>query len=479
MKANLKTFWIKQGSRILVGGLLLIWIMFLGVTVQAQERGKLDLLTGITQVSKQAIPAVVHVEVTQKTEVSNPLYPFERDPSLRKYFNLPKGPKKFKREVTGLGTGILIDASGSIVTNSHVVDSATKIMVVLADGRQFTARLIGTDPKTDLAVIKIAAKESFPFLKFGDSDKVEVGEWVVAIGHPRGLDQTVTAGIISAKHRRGISDPSSYQDFLQTDAAINPGNSGGPLLDLSGQVIGVNSAIASASGGFEGIGFAIPSNMVTHIVRALMAYGKVERGWLGVSVQDLPYERAKALGLQTPKGALVSEVMKSSPAEKAGIQLNDIILQYRNTDISDSSDLRNRIATTTIGENVRLTVWRKGKKIDLTARIGNLETAYKIMADAVKERLGADLRPLTAKELEKYGIDSKVGVAVASLAKNSPLKEAGLEINDVILGANGQMIESLDSLTAVISSVPPNQQITLLVLDHRTGDTGTVEIKLK
>ncbi len=226
--------------------------------VQAEEKQKTDLKTGIMQVAKSAIPAVVHVEVTQKSELINPLFPFESDPYLRRYFNLPRMPKKFKREVKGIGTGMLIDDNGSILTNSHVVDGATNILVLLADGRQFKAKLVGTDSKTDLAVIRISGKGPFPYLKFGDSDKVEVGEWVVAIGHPRGLDQTVTQGIISAKHRRGIADPSSYQDFLQTDAAINPGNSGGPLLNLEGEVIGVNSAIASASGGFEGIGFAIP-----------------------------------------------------------------------------------------------------------------------------------------------------------------------------------------------------------------------------
>jgi serine protease Do len=219
-----------------------------------------DLTVAIEQVAKQTIPAVAHIEVTERQEVANPFLPFESDPLFRRFFNMPPMPKKFKRELRGLGTGMLMDAQGHILTNHHVAGGATKLEVLLANGSRYTARLVGTDPKTDLAVIKIDAREALPFVTFGDSDKMEVGQWVVAIGHPRGLDQTVTQGIISAKHRRGITDPSSYQDFLQTDAAINPGNSGGPLLNLQGEVIGVNAVIASQSGGLRGL--ASPSPVI-------------------------------------------------------------------------------------------------------------------------------------------------------------------------------------------------------------------------
>jgi serine protease Do len=246
-----------------------------------------DLTTAIIQVAKQNIPAVVHIEVTESQEVENPFAPFGNDPFFRRFFGVPNMPRKFKRELKGLGTGMIIDSQGHILTNHHVAGGATKIEVLLSDGRRYPAKLVGTDPNTDLAVIHIDAQGPLPYVTFGDSDKVEVGEWVVAIGHPRGLDQTVTQGIISAKHRRGITDPSGYQDFLQTDTAINPGNSGGPLLNLKGEVIGVNAAIASESGGFEGIGFTIPSNIAVHVAKTLIAHGKVERGWLGVSIQDL------------------------------------------------------------------------------------------------------------------------------------------------------------------------------------------------
>jgi len=438
-----------------------------------------DLRTSIVKVAKENIPAVVHVEVTQKTEVSGPMTPFETDPFFRRFFGGPRTPKKFRREMVGLGSGIILDAKGNILTNSHVVAGASKIQVLLSSGESYSAKLIGTDPKTDLAIIRISAKGPLPYVRFGDSDKVEVGEWVVAIGHPRGLDQTVTQGIISAKNRRGIADPSSYQDFLQTDAAINPGNSGGPLLNLRGEVIGVNSAIASASGGFEGIGFAIPSNMVMTIVNALITKGKVERGWLGVSVQDLTPDLARSFGLDKARGALIAEVVKGSPAEKAGLKEGDVVLSYQGKEIADASFLRNEVAVTPIGNNARIMIWRSGRKMDMTARIGSLETAAKTLVASVQERLGAEFRPTTPKEAEKYGLESDEGVVIVSLSQKSPLRAAGIEPRDVILGINGQMIDSMENFVNIIMQLPPRQKALLLVLDHRSGNTGTVGVAIR
>src|SRR5262245_56872450 len=341
-------------------------------------KGSVDLTTAIMQVAKQTIPAVVHIEVTERQTVPNPFEPFEQEPFFQHFFDLPRNmPKKFNREVKGLGTGMLMDAQGHILTNHHVVGGATKIEVLLANGHTYPARLVGTDPKTDLAVIKIEAKEALPSVTFGDSDAVEVGEWVVAIGHPRGLDQTVTQGIISAKHRRGISDPSSYQDFLQTDTAINPGNSGGPLLTLRGEVIGVNAAIASQTGGFEGIGFAIPSNMAVSVAKALIAHGKVERAWLGVSVQDMSPDMARSAGLAERKGAVIAEVVKGGPAEQAGLRQGDVVIAYGDKDMADASALRNAVAATPVGHEVKVTVLRKGQKQELTVKVQNLAEASK------------------------------------------------------------------------------------------------------
>jgi serine protease Do len=436
--------------------------------VLAAEKAKtsVDLSTAIIQVAKQNIPTVVHIEVTERQEVVNPLLPFESDPFFRRFFDIPKMPKKFKRELKGLGTGMIIDSQGHILTNHHVAGGATKIEVLLSNGQRYPAKLVGTDPKTDLAVIHISAKEPLPHVTFGDSDKVEVGEWVVAIGHPRGLDQTVTQGIVSAKHRQGITDPNSYQDFLQTDAAINPGNSGGPLLNLQGEVLGVNAVIVSESGGFEGIGFTIPSNMALHVAKALIAYGKVERGWLGISIQDLTPEVAKSVHVETLKGALIADVIKGGPAEKAGMMKNDVVIAFRGKEIPDSSTLRNEVGSTPIGQGVKVTILRSGKKEDLMVKVGNLEEATKIMAASIQDRLGAEVRSLTSQEAEKFGLDANQGVVISWLDAKGPLKGAGFEVGDMILGINNQPIAGMESFVQLVSSLKPNQKVSLLALDH-------------
>ena len=380
------------------------------VQISKSAGGPVDLSTAIKQVAKQSIPAVVAIEVTESREVENPLLPFSHDPNFRRFFGIPKMPRKFKQELKGLGSGMIIDAQGYILTNNHVAGGATKIEVVLFDGERYPAKLVGTDSKTDLAVIRISAKKTLPHVTFGDSDKVEVGEWVVAIGAPRALEKTVTQGIISAKHRAGITDPNSYQDFLQTDAAINPGNSGGPLLNLYGEVIGVNAAIASESGGFEGIGFTIPSNMAVYIARTLIAHGKVERGWLGVTIGNLTPELAKRVHAEGNKGALIVDVVKGGPAEKAGMKKDDVVIAYQGKEIRDSSALRNDVAETAIGQEAKVTVLRGGKKMELTVKIGNLEAATKLLLASVKDRFGAEVRLATSQEVEKYGLNPTKGL---------------------------------------------------------------------
>jgi len=435
-----------------------------------------DLSTAIVQVAEQNIPAVVHIEVTAGQEVVNPLLPFENDPLLRRFFGIPEDmPKKFKRELKGLGTGMVMDSEGNILTNNHVVGGATEIKVLLASGDEYPAKVVGTDPKTDLGVIKISAKGPLPYVTFGDSDNVRVGEWVVAIGHPRGLDQTVTQGIISAKHRMGIMDPSSYQDFLQTDAAINPGNSGGPLLNLRGEVIGVNAAIVSQTGGFEGIGFAIPSNMALYISKQLVAHGKVERGWLGVSIQDLTPELAKSFGMEIPKGALIADVVKGGPAEKTGMKKGDVVIAYGEKEIPNAATLRNEVAVSTIGQEVKVTILREGKKQELTVTIGNLEDATKILSSSVEERLGTKVRSVTSQEVEKYGLGTRQGVAISWVDPKGPLGKIGFEVGDIILEINGQPIEDVESFVALVSTLTTHQKIAVVVLDHRSGNVGSIE----
>ncbi len=445
--------------------------------VEAAEKGKpVDLSTAIIQVAKQNLPAVVYIEVTESREVANPFLPYENDPFFRRFFGNPKMPRKFKQEIKGLGSGMIIDAQGHILTNYHVAGGATKLEVTLADGSKYPATLVGGDPKTDLAVIRIQPKEKLPYVTFGDSDKVEVGEWVVAIGAPRALEKTVTQGIISAKHRRGITDPTGYQDFLQTDAAINPGNSGGPLLNLYGEVVGVNAAIATESGGFEGIGFTIPSNMAAYVAKALIARGKVERGWLGVTIRDLTPELAKSAHVETLKGALIVDVAKGGPADKAGMKKNDVVIAYRGKEMPDTSTLRTDVAETPIGTEAKITVLRNGKKEELTVKIGSLEASTKILAAAVKDRLGAEVRLPTPSEAQKYGLNPNQGVVIVWLDPKGPLHEAGFEIGDMILAISNQPIESMESFVDLASMLRPKQKISVLALDHRTGNTGTIQV---
>ena len=439
-------------------------------------KSPIELSTAIIQVAKKNIPAVVHIGVTGQQEVATPSLPFNDDPFFRRFFGIPQGPRKFKRETKGLGTGMIIDSQGHVLTNYHVVGNADKIDVLLSDGNSFHAKLVGSDPKTDLAVIKISAKEPLPFVTFGDSDKVEVGEWVVAIGHPRGLDQTVTQGIISAKHRRGITDPSSYQDFLQTDAAINPGNSGGPLLNLRGDVVGVNTIIVSGSGGFEGIGLSIPSNISRHVAKLLIAHGKVERGWIGISAQDLTPESAKNLATETRKGILIGDVVKGGPADKAGIKKNDVVIAFQGKEVSNAATLRNEISLSPIGKDIRMVILRGGRKQEATVRIGDSKDAVKALSTSVRERLGVDVRSLTQKEADKFRLNINEGVLVTFVDQKGPLGRVGFEVGDIILEINGQSVGGIEGFSQMIASLRPNQRITLLAFDHSSGNSGYVNV---
>jgi serine protease Do len=457
---------------------LIVFVTALGL-VSAEAGDAQDLVTGIMKVAKDCVPAVVHIEVTERSEVPNPLFPFENDPFFRHFFGMPKNiPKKFKQERVGVGSGIIIDAQGHIVTNYHVVGGATKIVVTLSDGAQYEAKVVGTDQKTDLGVIKISAKETLPFVTFADSDEVQVGQWVVAIGQPRNLAESVTQGIISAKHRRGITDPSSYQDFLQTDAAINPGNSGGPLLNLDGKVVGVNSAILSESGGFEGIGFSIPSNMVKRVTEQLIKNGKVIRGWMGVSIQDVTPDLAKSFGLQAPKGALIADVTKGGPADKAGLERGDVILDYQGREIEDTAALRDAVANTSPGQEATVTIWRKKEKEELKIKIGNAEELTKIMTATLKERLGAEVRPLTAQEAQQYGLQTPSGVIITEIDPKGPLGRAGFEVGDALLAVNGHPIFGIEGLVGLLNEIKPHEKATILAVDHRTGGTGNVLIQM-
>lgn len=474
---------ISPASILVLAGILLPLYGVAPVRGSDARHEQPDLTTAIQSVAKQNIPAVVHIEVSERQEIANPFLPFENDPFFRYFFETPKKmPKKFERELKGLGTGMIMDAEGHILTNNHVVAGATKIEVVLADGTTFgggSVKVIGTDPKTDLAVVEINAGQQLPHIIFGDSDKVDVGEWVVAIGHPRGLDQTVTQGIISAKHRQGITDPSTYQDFLQTDAPINPGNSGGPLLNLHGEVIGVNAAISSSSGGFEGIGFAIPSNMAVHIAHELIAHGKVERGWIGLTIQDLTPALVSSFHLSFNKGALVGDIIPGGPADTAGFKRGDVIVAFQGKSIADAENFRNDVAATPVGNQVTVTVWREGRNQDLTVKAGSQEEETKILETTVKERVGATFRSLSPSDMEKYDLDSEHGLVVVWVDPKGPMGLAGFEEKDVIIQVDEETVDSVEELAEALGDLPHNEKVTVLAVDHNTNETGYVTVDIK
>ena len=452
-----------------------------GQSLQVSQSPQLStaLGTAIEQVADKAMPAVVHIEVKEHQEMANPFYAYKDNPFFRRFFGLPKDmPKKLQRELIGIGTGVIIDAQGHILSNYHVVGGASKIEVTLSDGTQYPATVVGLDPETDLGVIKINADKPLPFLTFANSDDVKVGQWVVAIGEPRGLDQTVTQGIISAKHRTGITNPGSYQDFLQTDAAINPGNSGGPLLALDDRVVGINSMIASESGGFEGIGFAIPSNMADHVAKALIAHGKVERGWMGVGAQDLTADLAKSFGLATPKGALIAEVEKGGPADKAGLKKGDVVISYQDRQVADASDFRNDVANSAIGQQVKIGIWRDDKKEEIPVTIGNLDVERKAIAAEVKSRMGVVVRPLTIKEAEDYGLSLPEGVAIQWVDPKGPFGKAGFEVGDVIVGLDDHPVQGVDIFDELMTTMPHHQKVILLAINHKNGQSGYVQVEI-
>ena len=438
-----------------------------------------DLNTAIEQVADESIPAVVHIEVTEHQELANPFLRYKDNPFFRKFFGLPKDmPKKLERKLVGIGSGVIIDAEGHILSNYHVVGGASKIVVTLSDGAQYPATVVGVDPKTDLGVIKINSPKPLPHLRFADSDKARVGQWVVAIGQPRGLDETVTQGIISAKHRTGITEPGGYQDFLQTDAAINPGNSGGPLLTLDGKVIGINSLIASQSGGFEGIGFAIPSKMAAHVAQALIDHGKVERGWVGAEAQDLTADLAKSFGLSLPRGALLADIQKGSPADRAGLKKGDVVLTFQNQDMTDSSAFRNAVANAAIGQQITIGVWRDGKKQEAVLTVGSLDDARKAVAAVVKRRLGVEVRPLSVKEAEDYGMSLPEGVAIKWIDPKGPIGQAGFEVGDVILALDNHPVPGVDGFDDMLEAMPAHQKVVLLAISHKTGQSGYVQLEI-
>ncbi len=446
--------------------------------------------------SARLSPAVVNVATSQTVqgpEVNEmpqfpPGSPFE---DLFKDFFDQQGGKGQSRKVSSLGSGFIIDPSGIVVTNNHVIGKADEISVNLSDGTQFPAKVIGRDMKTDLAVLKVEAKKPLPFVKFGASSHMRVGDWVLAIGNPFGLGGSVSAGIISAQNRNINSGP--YDSFLQTDAAINRGNSGGPLFDMDGNVIGVNTAIISPSGGSIGIGFAIPSDIVSNVVAQLQEFGETRRGWLGVRIQSVTDELAESFGLLKARGALIAEVTPGGPAAVAGIKAGDVIIRFNGHDVPEMSDLPRIVAETAVGKESDVVVWREGKEKGFRVVLGRLEEFEKSASkeEAVGEPsntqptgtevkdLGLLLAPLSASLREQFEVGADVnGVAVVAVDDAGPSHEKGVRPGDVVVEVAQQEVRTPQEVKDKVAAAKKAGKKSILLLLHRGGDLRFVAVKL-
>jgi serine protease Do len=442
----------------------------------------------LANLAEQLIPAVVSIQTETTVKVQN-FGGFFGDDFFDQFFGVPRQqqkPKESERKQQGQGSGVIVSSSGQILTNNHVVEGADQITVALSDKREFKAKIVGTDKQTDIAVLQIEGEvKNLPVASLGNSDALRVGEWVIAIGNPFGLSQTVTKGIVSAKgvHNRGIT---SYESFIQTDAAINPGNSGGGLFNLSGELIGVNTAILSRSGGFQGIGFAIPVNLAKSIMGDLLTDGKVSRGWLGVSMQEIDQSIAKALNLNPATGALISEVFENSPAEKGGVKVGDIVRSINGKAIEDANDLRHTVAMLRPGEIAEFEVLRDGKTIKLKVTIAlrdenNLagvmpgqKDKKEQKAEGGKNEWGIQAEELTEAQKKEAGLSkSSGGVLVVSIAEKSPAEKSGLKKGDIILVANHKGIAGLKDFNAVFGE----NRSTILLLIRRGGNQTYIALE--
>ncbi|MCX7994512.1 MAG: DegQ family serine endoprotease [candidate division WOR-3 bacterium] len=403
-----------------------------------------------TRVAEMVSPAVVNISAERvvKTGFEDFKWDFRGpfEDFFREFFkNFPPSESKTKT----LGSGFIISEDGYVVTNHHVIKNASNIIIRLTNKKEYkgdAVKIIGSDSRTDVALLKIETKEKLPYLKLGDSDKIKVGDWVMAVGNPFNLEGTVTVGVISAKGRHHIplSEGPDLQNFLQTDAAINPGNSGGPLINLQGEVIGINTAITSTSGGNIGIGFAIPINLARSVIEELKTKGKVTRGYLGVYLEDLTNEIKEALNLSSLDGVLINEVIPNSPADDAGIKEGDVIIEYEGKKVTDVQSFRLMVASTTPGKTVKLKLIRNGKELELKVKIGEMkEEVAGVTEEKQKTELGLQVVDIDSPEAKGYNISAKKGVVVTAVESNSPSSDAGIQPGDVIIGIGNKVIENL------------------------------------
>ncbi len=436
--------------------------------------------------AEKLMPSVVNISTTQTVVTrSNPFPNFQFPPGspfgdMFKEFGTPQ-----ERQSSALGSGFIIDEKGILVTNNHVIEGAEDIVVQVNGEKKFKASVIGADPLSDIAVLKIESKEKFLPVRFGDSDKARIGDWVIAIGNPFGLGGTVTSGIISARNRSiGLS---RYEDYIQTDASINSGNSGGPLFDMNGNVIGINTAILGRSGNV-GIGFSIPSNSAKIVIDQLIEFGETKRGWLGVRIQDVTKEIAEVEKLDKPRGALVASVAPNSPSEKAGVKSGDIILEFNGEKIEQMKELPMIVARTEVGKKVNVKIWRNKKEITKTITLGRLETSEDFKISEKKEELPKEtlienlkikVRKLSDQDIKTRNLPNQTnGLVITSIEKNSPLT-GSIEVNSVILEAQKKKIRNVEDLNQALKQVlNSNQKTILLVIYNSQNQKRYIGVKL-
>ncbi|MEQ9619913.1 MAG: DegQ family serine endoprotease [Deltaproteobacteria bacterium] len=468
-----------RSARILIVSIL-VTLSFLGF--QQSADGQQNGFNSLSPLVKKLSPSVVNISTTSVSKgrsfsSESPFPGRENDPFnefFEKFFgDIPE--REFKGR--GLGSGFIFSEDGYVITNNHVVERATDIKVIFENGDSYEAEVIGTDPKTDLALLKIEPKAKLPAVSFGDSDGLEIGDWVLAIGNPFGLGHTVTAGIISAKGRSlGLG---SYDDFLQTDAAINPGNSGGPLFNFNGEVIGVNTAIIA---GGQGIGFAIPINMAKDVVAQLRSSGKVVRGWIGVYVQQVTPEIAESIDLDEPRGALVADVTPGGPAEKAGLKRGDVIVEFNGSQIQNMPELPKSVASYAPGTKTKLKVLRNGREKTLKIELGELpdevaQSSSRLKERAVEQNLGLIVQEITPEVQRMFRTELSEGVIITNVQRGSVAAEAGLQQGDIILEINKKRIANLDNYRKVMDSVSAGQNVLFLV--KRGSSTIYVALKFE
>jgi serine protease Do len=455
---------------------------------------------------KKVSPAVVNISVSQKAEADAMVEEPENGPSpgfpnspfdefLRRFFEqqgqggqrhlFPQGPNGQAKRIA-LGSGFIIDPSGYVVTNSHVVGDAAKVEVTLQDNSKYTAKIVGRDPKTDIAVLKISADKPLPHVTFGDSSAAQVGDWVMAVGNPFGLGGTVTTGIISARGRDIHSGP--FDDFLQIDAPINRGNSGGPTFDLDGEVIGINTAIYSPNGGSVGIGFAVPSNVAKSVVAQLEEHGKVSRGWLGVQIQEVTPAIAASLGLHGEHGALIAVVTPDSPGAKAGLKQGDVILSFNGTEVGPLRDLPRLVAATAPDTGATMTVWRNGQMTQLQAKVGELANEQQVASASAgedeeqptkAEAQGMHFAPLTSQLRRELHVAKDVhGVVVARIDNGSAAEEVGLSEGDILVAIDQQPVNTPQQAAEKLREAANSPKKSALLLLNRHGVTQYVGVNL-